>query len=66
MQPHIISPFKGACLQEDVAEFNKRMSAVRVCVEWSFGHVLQNWAFVDYSKNQKLYLQQASYFGVDP
>ncbi|XP_038069926.1 uncharacterized protein LOC119739165 isoform X2 [Patiria miniata] len=50
-------PFKGANLTEDQRLFNKKMSSVRECVEWAFGKVVSLFAFVDFKKNQKLYLQ---------
>ena len=34
---HIASPFKGVHLSREQLEFNKRMSSVRVSVEWCFG-----------------------------
>lgn len=57
LRPQLIAPFRGAVLPDDQARFNKRMSSVRVTVEWAFGKILSNFAFVDYKKNQKLYLQ---------
>ncbi|KAK1945613.1 hypothetical protein P3T76_002661 [Phytophthora citrophthora] len=48
-QEHIIAPFKGASLSEDEQEFNKRMSSVRVSVEWGFGKIVRYWAFIDFS-----------------
>jgi nuclease HARBI1 len=33
------------------------MSKFRECVEWGFGKVVATFAFVDYKKNQKVYLQ---------
>ncbi|ETW01633.1 hypothetical protein H310_06264 [Aphanomyces invadans] len=53
----IVSGFKGAKLNEHEAEFNRRMSAVRVSVEWGFGIVRNLWTFVDYKGGQKLWLQ---------
>src|SRR4051812_37404856 len=46
--------YLGAVLQE---EFNRRMSLVRVSVEWCFGKVLQYFAFIDYKKNLKVFHQ---------
>lgn len=37
--------------------FNKDMSALRVSVEYGFGKIIQQFAFLDFKKNQKLYLQ---------
>ncbi|ETM40290.1 hypothetical protein L914_13729 [Phytophthora nicotianae] len=55
---HIVAPFKGVVLSDDEKEFNKRMSSVRVIVEWGFGKIARYWAFVDFHKNQKLLLQR--------
>jgi len=38
-------------------QFNREMSALRVSVEYGFGRVIQQFAFLDLKKNQKLYLQ---------
>jgi hypothetical protein len=35
----ILAPFRGANLTEDQKKFNKRMSKVRVSVEWGFGKI---------------------------
>ncbi|OWZ19570.1 LOW QUALITY PROTEIN: hypothetical protein PHMEG_0006169 [Phytophthora megakarya] len=52
-QDHIIAPFK-----DDEQECNKRMSEVRVSVEWGFGKIVRYWALIDFAKNQKLRLQR--------
>jgi hypothetical protein len=36
---YIVPPFRGAVI--------KRMSAVRICVEWEFGKLLSLFAFLD-------------------
>ncbi|KAI8819055.1 uncharacterized protein EV422DRAFT_131203 [Fimicolochytrium jonesii] len=38
------------------------MSAVRTCVEWGFGKIIQLWAFVDFAKNQNIWLQPVGRF----
>lgn len=53
----IIAPFRGGIISHNQMIFNKRMSAVRMCVEWAFGKVLTLFAFLDLKKNQKLFLQ---------
>jgi hypothetical protein len=58
----LIAPFKGAALDQHQMEFNQRMSAVRVVVEWSFGNVLSLWAFLDFRKNLKLGLSPIGSF----
>lgn len=55
--PHLRAPFKGAALSDEQKQFNSDMSAFRVSVEWQFGKVAQQFAFLDYKKNLKLFLQ---------
>lgn len=57
LRPHLLGPFKGAHLTEEQNIFNKRMSAVRISVEWTFGKIISLFAFLDFKKNNKLYLQ---------
>ena len=54
---NILSPFRGAHLSAQEQEFNRDMSAVRIAVEWSFGKILQYFAYLDFRKNQKILLQ---------
>jgi len=50
------APFRGR-LTEEQQDFNSRMSMNRVVVEWVFGKIISQFAFLDFSKNLKLYLQ---------
>ena len=54
---HILSPFRGLHLTPPQQEFNRAMSAVRVSVEWTFGKIIQYFAYLDFKKNQKVLLQ---------
>ncbi|CAC5383587.1 unnamed protein product [Mytilus coruscus] len=40
MTTHIIKPFRGGVISAAQARFNKKMSALRTCVEWTFGKIL--------------------------
>jgi len=54
----LVTPFnRQANLTNQQQEFNKSMSSVREAVEWGFGKIVNNWAFVDFSKNLKVELQ---------
>ena len=53
----VLSPYRTNNLTAAQQEFNRRMSAVRVSVEWTFGKVLQYFSFLDYKKNHKVLLQ---------
>lgn len=57
LRPQLLGPFKGGMLTAEEADFNKRMSVTRVAVEWGFGKITQLFAFVDFKKNQKIFLQ---------
>ena len=37
---NVLSPFQGVHMTPQQQEFNRKMSAVRVSVEWTFGKVL--------------------------
>ncbi len=54
---YLITSFKGAALTQEMHNFNRLMSSVRESVEWGFSKVCTLFAFVDYHKNQKIYLQ---------
>jgi hypothetical protein len=47
------------------ANQRKKMSKVRICVEWGFGKIVNLWAFLDFKKNLQLYSQPvATYYSV--
>ena len=54
---NILGPFRGAHLTQHEEDFNKCMSAVRTSVEWGFGKICQYFAFLDFKKNIKIFLQ---------
>lgn len=58
LRDHVLSPYKGAQLTLEQSLFNTAMSKGRISVEWGFGMVSTLWAFCDYFRNQKIYLQQ--------
>ena len=41
LSKNILSPFRGVHMTPQEQEFNQKMSAVRVSVEWAFGKILQ-------------------------
>ena len=57
---NILAPFRGAVLTAEERQFNSAMSKVRVSVEWGFGKIMQNFAFVDFKKNLKILLQHVT------
>lgn len=54
---NILAPFRGAQLTVDEQLFNTQMSKVRISVEWGFGKICQNFAYLDFKKNLKVLLQ---------
>jgi hypothetical protein len=54
--PNILCPYKGPVLSDDQKHFNYRMSKVREPVEWAFKEVTQQFAFLDFSRSQKILL----------
>lgn len=62
---HIDRGFRGANLTPAQKAYNRNLSQVRVCVEWMFGKVAQEFSYIDFPKNLKLRLQPvATYYGV--
>ena len=53
----LIAPYPNHQITEEQAEFNRAMSEVRESVEYGFGKVVQYFSWIDFPKNQKLYLQ---------
>ena len=56
LRNHLQTGFKGAALSRQQQMFNSRMASVRVSVEWCFGDVVTNFAFLDFKKNLKVNL----------
>lgn len=54
----LIVPFKGGNLSRAQRKVNRKMSAVRVTVEWGFAKVLQLFPFLDFKKNLKVQKQK--------
>lgn len=45
-----LCPFRGQQLTQSEKEFNNTMSSMRVSVEWCYGKILQQFAFIDLKK----------------
>lgn len=45
---NILAPFRGVRLRNDEQLFNTQMSKVRIFVEWGFGKICQNFAYLDF------------------
>ena len=45
---NILAPFRGVNLTIQEQEFNRKMSKVRVNVEWGFEKICQNFAYLDF------------------
>ncbi|CAN7939036.1 unnamed protein product [Ixodes hexagonus] len=58
LRPLLLKLYGGSSLRPHEAHFNPIMSTVRQAVEWGFGKVAGDFAFVDYHKNQRLHLQR--------
>ncbi|XP_072142310.1 uncharacterized protein [Dermacentor andersoni] len=57
LRPLLLKPYGSVSLTPEPCAFNKAMSSVRQAVEWGFNKIAGLFAFVDFKKNQKLYLQ---------
>lgn len=64
LRTHLLCPFADPDTPEQ-QHFNKAMSEVRIAVEWGFGGVLQQFAFLQHKENNKIGLQPvAQYYTV--
>ena len=43
---NIIGSFRGAHIADDEQAFNREMSKVRTCVEWGFGKICLDFAYI--------------------
>lgn len=57
VRDYLLAPYRGNNLTPPQQEFNRRMSAVREAVEWQFGKLLSEFAFLDFRKNLRVLLQ---------
>ncbi len=61
MREQILKPYPETC-EGPEKTFNDAMKRVRETVEYGFNKPVQNFAFVDFHKNQKLYLQPVALY----
>ncbi|XP_075526500.1 uncharacterized protein LOC142558232 [Dermacentor variabilis] len=61
LKPLLMKPYGGSSLTTTQLEFNTSMSRVRQAVEWGFGKVISEFAFLDFKKNQKLLRQEVAH-----
>lgn len=61
LRKYLITPFKGT-LSRRQRTVNKKMSALRVSVEWEFAKILQLFPFLDFKKNLKICKQTVAQF----
>lgn len=54
LRVHLQAPFRYVHLTPQMMEYNKRMSEVRVSVEWLFGDIANYFKFMDFKKNLKI------------
>lgn len=53
---HLQAPFKNVPITQQMKNFNRAMSEVRVAVEWLFGNIVNFFKFVDFKKGMKINL----------
>ena len=51
---HLEAPYRQGRLTQQMEDYNKAMSEVRVSVEWLFGNIINSFKFLDYKKNLKI------------
>lgn len=50
----LLRPYKSNALSREQLEFNRRVSSVRVAVEWIFGAIASQWGFLDFEEILKI------------
>ena len=58
LRMHLQAPFRREGITEEMQDFNRSMSQVRVSVEWLFGDIVNYFKFLDFKKNLKIRLSQ--------
>lgn len=58
VRAHLQAPFRNVALTNQMIQFNRAMSSVRISVEWLFGDIISYFKFLDFKKNLKLLLSQ--------
>jgi len=53
---HPQAPYRQGRLTQQMEDYNKAMSAVRVSVEWLFGDIIDSFKFLDCKKSLKISL----------
>ena len=51
LRVHLQTPFCNNPLTNQMKEYNKAMSSIRVSVEWIFGEIVKYFKFVDFKRN---------------
>ena len=51
---HLQAPYHQGRLTQQMEDYNKAMSEVRVSMEWLFGDIINSFKFLDYKKNLKI------------
>ena len=51
---HLQAPYRQGRLTQQMEDYNKAMSEVRVSVEWLFGDIINSFKFLDNKKNLKI------------
>ena len=54
LRVHLQTGFRGVNLTPVQQNFNRSMSDVRSSVEWAFGEILRDWAFLDFKKKSQV------------
>ena len=53
LRVHLQVPYRGAGITPEMEMYNKAMNAVRMSVEWLFGHIVNYFKFLDLKKKLK-------------
>ena len=60
LRVHLQAPFRRGNIVQDMQDFNRSTSQVRVSVEWLFGDIVNYFKVLDFKKNLKIGLSQVA------
>jgi DDE superfamily endonuclease len=63
--PHLLKGFVHPPPNSPQAVFNRMMSASRVCVEWGFNEIVQQWSFLNFRSSMRIFLEPIAQYYIN-
>jgi hypothetical protein len=62
---HLLKGFVDPAPNSLQAAFNRMMSASRICVEWGFNQIVQQWAFLNFWYSMRILLEPVAQYYIN-